>query len=302
MSHSGQSTEALGTLPARTTACVRARWDIVASVLSVVLLGTSTRSQSFDSLQWCSSSTQSGASQHAPSAQRPQYNLDPSAEDWSFLRLRSHRTDPWDPIKYISLGRDSWYLSLGAESREMYELYHNYNWGAGPQDSNGYLLQRYMGHADVHFGKCARVFFELKSGLETGRNGGPRSSQDEDQLDINQLFLDLSPHADNDRPLTTVRIGRQELNYGEGTLLAIRELNVRRTFDGLKVILQPSAWRIDALVMRPVQTTTGFFNDTPDPSQTLWGVWAAKTNTGPSLFKQLDVYYLGSSSRAFLNR
>jgi len=150
-----------------------------------------------------------------------------------------------------------------------------------------------MGHADVHLGKCARVFSELKSGLETGRNGGPRPSQDEDKLDINQLFVDLSPHADKDRPLTTVRIGRQELNYGEGTLLAIRELNVRRTFDGVKVILQPLAWRIDALVMRPAQTTTGFFDDTPDPSQTLWGVWAVKTNTGPSFFKQLDVYYLG---------
>jgi len=53
--------------------------------------------------------------------------------------------------------------------------------GPGPQDNNGYLLQRYMLHTDLHFGPNFRFFGQLKSGLENGRTGGPRPA-DEDKL------------------------------------------------------------------------------------------------------------------------
>ena len=67
-------------------------------------------------------------------------------------------------------------------------FYRNYNWGLGPQDDNGYYLNRFIGHADFHFGRQMRVFFELKSGVVAGRNGGPRPSQDEDKLDLKSAF------------------------------------------------------------------------------------------------------------------
>jgi hypothetical protein len=47
------------------------------------------------------------------------------------------------------------------------------------------------------------------------------------------------------KPKLELKLGRQELNYGEGSLLAIRDLNVRRTFDGVKSIVRPGDWRID---------------------------------------------------------
>ena len=64
----------------------------------------------------------------------------------------SQREDLWDPLKYISLAREGWYLTLAGEIRPFYEIYHNYNWGAGPQDGNGYYLQRIMGSTDLHLG------------------------------------------------------------------------------------------------------------------------------------------------------
>ena len=69
--------------------------------------------------------------------QRPAYNLDRSEEDWQLLQHASQREDSWDPLKYIPLGRDGWYLTLAGEIRPFYEIYHNYSWGAGPQDRNG---------------------------------------------------------------------------------------------------------------------------------------------------------------------
>jgi hypothetical protein len=44
---------------------------------------------------------------------RPPYHMDRSEENWSFLQDSSLRSDFWDPIKYIRLGREGWYLSLG---------------------------------------------------------------------------------------------------------------------------------------------------------------------------------------------
>jgi len=224
---------------------------------------------------------------------RPSYRLDRSEEDWSFLRDASFRADPWDPIKYIPLGRNDWYLSLGGEVRPFYEFYRNYNWGLGPQDDNGYFLHRFIGHADLNFGKRVRIFSELKSGLGAGRNGGLRPVQDQDKLDLSQFFLELYSHFRKGSPALTVRIGRQELNYGEGSLVAIRELNVRREFDGVKLILRPPGWRIDAFAVKPAQTKPGVFDDAPDPAQTLWGVYAATTKKIPSFLKELDLYYFG---------
>ncbi len=96
----------------------------------------------------------------ASAPQRPAYNLDRSEEDWQFLQNPSQREDFWDPLKYRPLGREGWYLSLAGEIRPFYEIYHNYNWGAGPQDRNGYYLQRFMRSADWHLGDRTRVFVE----------------------------------------------------------------------------------------------------------------------------------------------
>src|SRR4051794_22249022 len=72
-------------------------------------------------------------------------------ESYKYLRDSSRQADFMDPVKFIPLSREGdWYLTLGGEVRERYEYFHNANWGAGPQDSHGYLLQRYMIHADAH--------------------------------------------------------------------------------------------------------------------------------------------------------
>lgn len=226
-------------------------------------------------------------------AARPEYKLDRSEEDWSLLRDPALHADPWDRFKYLSLGRNGWYMTLGGEIRTFYEFYRNYNWGTGPQDGNGYYLQRLMSSADLRFGNRARVFFEIRSGVEAGRNGGPRPSQDRDTFDVSQVFAGFTAIRGKDKPLLELKIGRQELNYGEGSLLAIRELNVRRTFDGVKAIVRPGGWQVDLLAFRPALIRTGAFDDGFDSSQALWGAWAAKPIKNRSFWRQVDLYYLG---------
>ncbi len=234
----------------------------------------------------------------AGNSSRPVYQLDRSEEDWSGLcRQANGRVDLWDPLKCVELGRPYWYASFGAELRGSYEVYRNYNWGSGPQDGNGYYLNRVIGHADFHLGPSARIFAELQSGLEFGRNGGPRPAIDEDKLDLSQLFLELKSSTRRQKLPIAVRVGRQDFNYGDGSLVSVRDLNVRRPFDGIKLILQPQDWRIDLFAAKPVITSPGFFDDAPDHAQTFWGIWATEKKE-QSFVRQLDFYYLGLDRKA----
>jgi hypothetical protein len=213
-------------------------------------------------------------------------------EDYTYLRDPSRRADSLDLIKFIALTPDKdWYLTLGGEIRERYEYFHNNLWGRGPQDDNGYLLERYMIHADAHFGDHFRFFAQFKSGLEEGRNGGPRPT-DRDRFDLNQAFFDVRVPWSETNSLT-VRAGRQELAYGSSRLVSAREApNVRLSFDGLKGILKINHWQIDAFAVKPVRTRTGVFDDDPDPNQNFWGLYAV-TPVSWLPGGNVDLYYLG---------
>jgi len=217
------------------------------------------------------------------------YDLLREDEDWSFLRDPALRQDFWDPLKYIGLrsGSDDWYLTIGGEAREVWEQIGNDNWGQDPY-WNGYLNERYMLYFDAHYGQHVRTFVELKSGLNSFRYGGPRPI-DEKKLDFQAAFLELgTSDAANS---VKFRVGRQELEYGSGRLIDVREgPNVRLSFDGLMVKSKINAWQIDGFAMRPDLDKPGFFDNAPDHDVGFWGVYATK----PWFRKTaLDVYYLG---------
>ncbi|MBM7049212.1 hypothetical protein [Rhizobium lusitanum] len=89
----------------------------------------------------------------------PHYALLRQDEDYSYLADAACRRDPLDDIKFIPLDAEGdQYLTFGGEAREWYEGLHNANWGAGPQDSDGYLLQRLSSYADWHVGNGIRLF------------------------------------------------------------------------------------------------------------------------------------------------
>src|SRR5260370_30327822 len=95
---------------------------------------------------------------------------------------------------------------------------------------NGYLNQRYMLSLDFHYGCHVRTFFELKSGLNSFRFGGPRPI-DEKKLDFQAAFLELGTGGSRD--WIKVRAGREEMELGSGRLIDVREgPNSTLSFDG----------------------------------------------------------------------
>jgi len=219
-------------------------------------------------------------------------------EDYSYLQDPARRTEPLDALKYIPLGdRAGYYLSLGGTARPRFEFDQNPFFGSAPANRHGNnndLVQRYMLHADLHLGPKVRFFGQLQSGFEDGLVGGPRPDVDVDDFDAHQAFVDLVGRwGEGDSNSLTLRPGRQEMAYGSGRLIDVREgANLRRSFDAARMLLKAGDWQVDGFWSRPVRNRRGVFDNDPNPDVSLWGVYAVRP-LAMLPDGHADLYYLG---------
>jgi hypothetical protein len=213
-------------------------------------------------------------------------------DHYGCFRDPENRGDVSGDIKLIPLDQDGQvYLSLGGEVRQRYEYTHDPLFGAGPQDNAGVWLQRYTLHSDLHLGPHLRVFGQFSSSLETGRAGGP-SPVDENKLTLQNAFVDLTLPLGPEAAFA-LRAGRQELQFGSGRLVDVREgPNVRRSFDAVRAIFEVPGWQLEVLAARPRLPRPGVFDDEANDGQALWGVYATSGENW-LLIGALDFYYLG---------
>jgi hypothetical protein len=211
--------------------------------------------------------------------------------DEDYAGLKDSAKSFYNQLKYLPLSAKSnkIYLSAGGEARAEFVYFENEDWGRIGIGSNPFLLQRYNLHADFHLGEKARFFGQLRSAWESGRNNGPRPI-DEDNLNIQNLFIDLTPVSSKIQKLT-VRVGRQELNYGSGRLLSVSEgPNLRRYFDGAKLMYKKGNLSSDLFVMAASTVLPGAFDNTSTRKASLWGVYHTLILPKNA---NLEIYYLG---------
>ena len=210
-------------------------------------------------------------------------------EDFGYLRDAACRTDFWDGVKYIPFGEGaSRYLSLGGDLRLQLVNARYLSFGTEGGDNHNVSLQRLHLHANTQFSSSVRVFTELKSNHQQGRE--PRALVvDVDRLDWHQAFVDIGNERD-----AQLRIGRQEMVFGSGRRIFPRNgPNVRGSFDAVRGTLNPTPWRVDAFVFRPVEVDPGTFDDSKVNTQAFWGLYGV---SGPPMIGSLrmDLYYLGA--------
>jgi hypothetical protein len=161
------------------------------------------------------------------------------------------KEDLFDPIKNIKIS-DSVRLSLGGSARYRYESWSDFGF-ADPNDDEYSLFRLYL-HSDWRFGERWRLFVEGRATTLNNRDlpGGKRAGLDIDEFDLWNTFLEgRFPGANLD---LTVRVGRQELQYGAQRLISPLDwANNRRIFDGgLVRVAAKSGWKLDAFVTAPV--------------------------------------------------
>jgi hypothetical protein len=210
--------------------------------------------------------------------------------DENYSRLKDSVGNFYNRIKYIPLSQSgSAYLSLGGEVRQELDYAVNEDWGARGLGRDVFLLQRYHLHADLHLGNWIRLFGQLRSGLEDGRKNGPRPI-DEDKLNVQNLFVDVIAYNEMDRTVT-LRLGRQEVQYGSGRLIDVNNgPNLRLYFDGAKVAYASAGLKLDAFVLAEPIVNTGIFDNTSTRKASLWGIYSTYTIPKSA---SLDLYYLG---------
>jgi hypothetical protein len=230
------------------------------------------------------------ANLESPAQELPAFKALRYEEDYRFLRADSSRT--WyEKLKYTPLSqRGQAYLSLGGEVRYQYFRFRNEDWGEMPKDRDGYVLTRYLTHADLRTGRHVRAFVQLQSSLANSRLPAP-SPVEENPLDLHQAFVEVNPAAGSWGQFT-LRMGRQELRYGSQRLVSVRELpNNRQAFDAAKAVLAGKRYSLDAFYSHYVRARKGIFDDRVSGAIRLWGVYGV----GKALpwGGNLDLYYLG---------
>jgi hypothetical protein len=229
--------------------------------------------------------------------QRPSFNSSRYEKNYRFLQDPNQRSDYFDSLKYIPLNESgSLYLSLGGETRQHFESIKNDNWGKGVQDNDGYYLQRYLGHADLHVGERFRLFGQFMSGIETGRKGGPRGV-DRDGFDLNQGFVDVQLWKNSGQAFT-VRAGRQEIVFGSRRFFNYRERpNVRLSHDAVTGIFHTDHWDVRAFGARPVVLGQNTFDNRSKNTKTVWGLYGVRQKFPVKFSLNTDLYYLGLHDR-----
>lgn len=217
-------------------------------------------------------------------------------DDVTYLKDSSRNW--YEKIKYIPLDRnENYFASFGGEARLQYTNTVNDKWGDESDEGDGYLLSRYLLHADVHLG-VFRTFFELQSSLANSKVDP--SPVDENQLDIHQAFLDID-FIRKEKQQLTLRTGRQEMMYGSQRLIAVREgPNSRLAFDAVKLFYKNNNWQTDAFYTHPIANKPGTFNDSFNESAQFWGSYTVLHKV--PFIQNIDFYYLGLwKSRAVFN-
>ncbi|HLX64467.1 MAG TPA: alginate export family protein [Planctomycetota bacterium] len=214
-------------------------------------------------------------------------------ENWGYLKDPSQRGDLFDPVKFIPFdcANDS-YMSVGLEFRARYESWSNEAFLNGPpNDHDGFYLQRTMLRTDYRFHKHFRIYTELINAEQFGRKG-PERTLEEDRLEFINAFVEAGCDIDETKSID-FRIGRQEMRYGSGRLIDIRDVvNNRQTFDGAKMMLKLDNWQVDGFYTHLVAQQPGVFDDTGNSKFALAGLYATTSKLPLLKGAGLDLYLL----------
>ena len=140
---------------------------------------------------------------------------DEDSHDWP--------NDFWSPLKFTPLDDGlppGSYINFGGEDRERVEHFSTPLFGLTPRTTTTYDLHRLLFEGDLHVSDRFRTFIQFSNHQVTSASLSPGT--DVDQIDLQQGFADLKTPVGQDSSFT-FRGGRQELEFGVGRLIDVRE-------------------------------------------------------------------------------
>lgn len=179
-------------------------------------------------------------------------------DDFSLIKKDSLKKG-LDYLKYNAFGNHN-YISFGGELREQFQIYSNLNFGDTPPSyqntSPNQLWHRFMAHINIELGNRFKIFIQLNNTLRFLNDNPIVPEIDENQLSLHQAFAEIRLKQ------WKIRLGRQELLYGNSRLITVREgPNTRLTFDGVVIKRTIKNGKIDLLAVSKVISKQNIFDD-----------------------------------------
>jgi hypothetical protein len=208
-------------------------------------------------------------------------------DNFSAAKKDSAKTG-FNALKHIKMGNNA-NISFGGELREQYQYFGNLNFGDVPpitkEVSVGQLWHRVMLHSNLEIGSKVRVFAQLNSTFRF-LNPNPITPEiDENRLSLHQAFIDYAPNKN-----WLIRLGRQEIGYGNNRLITFREgPNTRLAFDAAILKYKSDKRKIDILAITPVVSKQYAFDDQSFKDY-VFGVYATEYFIPKKLM--VDYYFL----------
>lgn len=229
-------------------------------------------------------------SQDARGQDTPSLFLSEGATPASWL---FERAEP-GPLGWRLGGRPESTLEIGASLRQQFEGYRNFEFGGEAPGAgwDRYFLHRLLLHADLRLQGRLRLFAQVGNSTIAG-NERPAGPVDEDDVYIHQAFVEkrVALRSDDADGLL-VRLGRQELSFGSGRLVSLRDgPNIRRSFDAVQVTLRSRKSDVHVFMGAEVALRPGHWDNRVDDDVLLWGVYGEWRGLGA--IGNLDLYYFG---------
>lgn len=162
--------------------------------------------------------------------------------------------------------------------------------GGFSDNSDAYWMDRFRLNATVSPTRSMKYVLQVQDARAFDKTTGSQVAPLRDLLDLRMAYGEFGS-------TNTVRIGRQELVFGEQRLLGhVSWLNTARTFDGARVTLKRNGLQLDAFAASVVTIRPDAFDKSGDGNG-LFGAYLSATTIVPK--QTLEPYFFWRQSRGF---
>lgn len=179
------------------------------------------------------------------------------------------------PAATINHGLPSW-LVFGGEYRSRFEGYSGGSYK--PNATDDYLLSRLK--LDLTIRPTAWMKFFIEGMDSRALEKTPAVPTYQNTWDIRQAYIEL---GDTEKDIFGLRVGRQELMYGDQRLIGISNwTNTERNFDAIRGTARYKGYRLDVFASSIVNPVTGAF-DHHLQGNNLHGAYGGIDKLGPRM-------------------
>lgn len=177
------------------------------------------------------------------------------------------------------------WLRVRGEFRERLEGFDGAGFNATREDL--YYLSRFRFNATITPARALSFQIQAQDARVARKTVGPTAAPFSAPFDLRMAFADVGSAAS----ALAVRVGRQELVYGEQRLVGhVSWLNAARTFDGAKVTVRTKAATVDAFATSVVRILDGAFDRSGNGNR-FAGAYATTTTLIPQASVEPYVFW-----------